>query len=66
MALENEATTILNAVYDLKAVNPNVGGTRDQRTPDELLNIIEEAQQEMISAISALRAARPSEIGKGM
>jgi hypothetical protein len=34
-------------------VNPNAAGTRDQRTPDELLNIIEEVHQEMISAIQA-------------
>jgi hypothetical protein len=43
-------------------VNPNAAGTRDQRTPDELLSVIEEAQQEMNSAISALRAARRSEM----
>ncbi len=57
-ALENEATGILNAVYDLKAVNPNSSGTRDQRTPDELLSAIEEAQQAISLAVEALRASR--------
>jgi endo-alpha-1,4-polygalactosaminidase (GH114 family) len=57
-ALENEATAILNAAYDLKAVNPSATGTRDQRTPDELLNIIEEAQQAITAGIERPRSAR--------
>jgi hypothetical protein len=56
--LENEAQSILDAIYDLKAVNPHAADTGDQHTPDELLKIIEEAQHEISAGISALRALR--------
>jgi type I restriction enzyme M protein len=56
--LENEAQGILDAVYDLKAVNPHAADTGDRRTPDELLKVIEEAQREIDAGISALRAMR--------
>jgi len=56
--LENEAQTILDAIYDLKAVNPNAADTGDQRTPDDLLRVIEEAQREISAGIIALREAR--------
>ena len=36
------AETIEEAVYDLKAVNPNAAGPGDTRTPAELLAIIED------------------------
>ncbi len=56
--VNNEAQGILDAVYDLKAVNPNATDTGDQQTPDELLKIIEEAQREISAGISALRTVR--------
>ena len=56
--LENEAQGILDAIYDLKAVNPHAADTGDQHTPDDLLKIIEEAQCEISAGISALRALR--------
>jgi type I restriction enzyme M protein len=57
-AAENEAQAILNAIYDLKAVNPNAPDTRERRTPDELLAIIEQAQLEISAGIQALRSSR--------
>jgi type I restriction enzyme M protein len=59
--LENEAQGILDAIYDLKAVNPHAVDTRDQHTSDELLTIIEEAQREISAGINALRAPRRNE-----
>ena len=56
--LENEAQNILDAIYDLKAVNPHAADKSDQHTPDELLKIIEEAQREISAGIGALRALR--------
>ena len=41
--------------YDLKATNPNAPDTTDKRTPEELLQIIEEAQQEISQAAKNLR-----------
>lgn len=60
-AAENEAQAILNAVYDLKAVNPNAPDTCERRTPDQLLAIIEEAQQEITAGVAALRRARSAD-----
>jgi type I restriction enzyme M protein len=42
--------------YDLKAVNPNAKADEDQRTPAELLDIIEAKQKEIADLIAALRA----------
>lgn len=39
--LRNRAQAIEDAVYDLKAVNPNETVNEDTRTPTELLWIIE-------------------------
>jgi type I restriction enzyme M protein len=41
--------------YDLKAVNPNRKETRDTRTPEELIAIIESRSTEMAEALDALR-----------
>ncbi len=41
--------------YDLKAVNPNRKVIEDTRTPEELLNIIEEKGKEIAAAIVELR-----------
>jgi type I restriction enzyme M protein len=41
--------------YDLKATNANAPDTTDKRTPEELLQIIEEAQREISQAARNLR-----------
>jgi type I restriction enzyme M protein len=57
-----KAESIENAVYDLKAVNPNRSKTEDTRTVEELLAIIEEKGREADAALARLRAlmAMPS------
>ncbi|MEX2236055.1 MAG: N-6 DNA methylase [Dehalococcoidia bacterium] len=42
--------------YDLKAVNPNRKSDEDTRTPEELLDIIEQKGREVDEAIKSLRA----------
>ena len=42
--------------YDLKAMNPNAPDTSDQRTPEELLAIIDEKGREVEEALAPLRA----------
>lgn len=56
--LANKAQAIEDAVYDLKAVNPNAKSVEDTRTPDELLDFIELKGREVAEALSALRATR--------
>lgn len=55
-----EATTkadgIENAVYDLKAVNPQRKDNIECRTPTELLDVIEAKGLEIADALKALRA----------
>ncbi len=41
--------------YDLKAVNPNAKTNEDFRTPEELLDIIEQKGNEVRDALSRLR-----------
>ena len=41
--------------YDLKAVNPNAMSTEDTRTPEELLDLIEEKGREVAEALAVLR-----------
>ena len=53
--LKNRAQAIDDAVYDLKAVNPNSIVEEDTRTPQDLLNIIEQKGIEVAEALSALR-----------
>ena len=53
--LRNRAQAIDDAVYDLKAVNPNSIVEEDTRTPEDLLNIIEQKGREVAEALSALR-----------
>jgi type I restriction enzyme M protein len=53
----NRAAAIEDAVYDLKAVNPNGGGDRDERTPDDLLRIIETEGESVQAALVKLRAS---------
>jgi type I restriction enzyme M protein len=44
--------------YDLKAVNPHAKADDDQRTPDELLDLIEAQGREVATALARLRSAR--------
>jgi type I restriction enzyme M protein len=41
--------------YDLKAVNPNIKVVEDARTPEDLLDFIEEKGQEVSAALGVLR-----------
>ena len=41
--------------YDLKAVNPNAKSTEDTRTPEELLDLIEQTGKEINEALAVLR-----------
>jgi len=50
-----KANEIEDAVYDLKAVNPNAKGEGDTRAPEELLDLIEVKNLEIMEALSALR-----------
>ncbi len=50
------AEAIENAVYDLKAVNPNRVAEEDTRTPAELLDIIEAKGREVAEVLAALRS----------
>lgn len=50
-----KAQNILDAIYDLKAVNPNAPDTTDYRTPEELLAIIDEQGRVFEEAIEPLR-----------
>lgn len=45
----------LNAVYDLKAVNPNRKAEVDERTPTELMDLIAAKGQEIAMALKELR-----------
>lgn len=53
--LDAKAKEIEDAVYDLKAVNPNKKPVVDTRTPEELIDIIEEKGREVAEALAALR-----------
>jgi type I restriction enzyme M protein len=51
-----KAESIENAVYDLKAVNPNRASEEDTRTPAELLDFIAAKGREADAALGRLRA----------
>ena len=53
--LAAKAKEIEDAVYDLKAVNPNRKPEVDERTPEELLDIIEAKGREVAEALASLR-----------
>jgi type I restriction enzyme M protein len=55
--LQSKAEAIENAVYDLKAVNPNAKAAEEGRTPEELLDLIDVKGKEVAEALAALRAA---------
>ncbi|HSP55839.1 MAG TPA: N-6 DNA methylase, partial [Dehalococcoidia bacterium] len=50
------AAVLKEKSYDLKAVNPNRKVVEDTRTPEELLDIIEEKGREIEAAVADLRA----------
>jgi len=54
--LAAKAKEIEDAVYDLKAVNPHRKPDVDDRTPEELLDIIAAKGQEISDALAVLRA----------
>jgi len=53
--LASKAKEIEDAVYDLKAVNPRRKTEVDERTPEELLDLIEAKSREEAEALAALR-----------
>ncbi len=54
--LAAKAKAIEDAVYDLKAVNPNKKQIVDTRTPEELVALIEEKGREIAEALASLKA----------
>lgn len=52
----NKAEQIEDAVYDLKAVNPSRKAEVDERTPEQLLDLIEATGKEISEAVSMLRS----------
>ncbi|NJK45863.1 MAG: hypothetical protein HC933_17775 [Pleurocapsa sp. SU_196_0] len=54
--LRAKAQAIDDAVYDLKAVNPNTRAVVDERTPADLLEVIHARGLEVNAALEALRA----------
>ena len=53
-----KAKEIEDAVYDLKAVNPNKKPVVDTRTPEELLDLIEAKGREIAEALATLKTKR--------
>jgi type I restriction enzyme M protein len=58
--LAGKAKELEDAVYDLKAVNPNKKPNVDTRTPEELMNIIEAKVKEVTTALATLRGNKNS------
>ena len=58
--LAAKAKEIEDAVYDLKAVNPNKKPNVDTRTLEELMDIIEAKGKEVAAALAALRGNKNS------
>lgn len=54
--LAAKAQEIEDVVYDLKAVNPNRKPEVDERTPDDLIRIIEDKGREIAEALKELRS----------
>lgn len=52
---ENKAEGIGKAVFDLKAINPNIVVKIDDRTPSEVINSIQEQGKIMNDSFSRLR-----------
>jgi type I restriction enzyme M protein len=62
--LFSKAKEIEDAVYDLKAVNPNRKPDVDTRTPEELLDIIEKKGKEVAEALAVLRGLNLNKLVK--
>ena len=60
--LAAKAKEIDDAVYDLKAVNPNKKAEVDDRTPEELMDIIEAKGREVAEALATLRAVTATKL----
>jgi type I restriction enzyme M protein len=56
--LAAKAAEIEAAVFDLKAVNPNRKRIVDERSPEELIGLIEDKGREIAKVLEALRAAK--------
>lgn len=56
--LNNKVQQIEEAVYDLKAVNPNTKPDEDSQTPEELLDLIEIKGREVQEALAMLRETK--------
>jgi type I restriction enzyme M protein len=54
--LRAKAKAIEDAVFDLKAVNPNAQVEEDSRTPAELIQIIEDKGKEVAAALALLKS----------
>jgi type I restriction enzyme M protein len=52
---DGKAEDIESSVYDLKAVNPHKTSSADNRTPDELIDLIEAKGKEIAEALAVLR-----------
>lgn len=50
----SKAESIENAIYDIKAVNPNAKDTTDKRTPQELLDFINDKAKDVETALAKL------------
>ena len=61
--LQGKAEAIENAVYDLKAVNPNAKAAEEGRTPEELLDLIDAKGREVAEALATLRASLKAPVG---
>jgi type I restriction enzyme M protein len=56
----SKAQAIEDAVFDLKAVNPNVKIEEDKRTPSEIITAIEACGSEIGAALAQLKGLAPS------
>jgi type I restriction enzyme M protein len=54
--LTAKAEEIRSAVYDLKAVNPHRKQVVDDRTPEDLIALIEAKGREIAEALSSLKS----------
>ena len=61
-----KAKEIEDAVYDLKAVNPNKKPVVDTRTPEELLDLIEAKGREIAEALAVLRKGKKACRGRSV
>jgi len=60
--LAAKAKDIDDSVYDLKAVNPHKKPDADDRTPEELMDIIEAKGREVAEALAMLRAVTATKL----